>query len=852
MAQANAAYYTQRDPFADFTTSPEISQVFGELLGLWAAVVWQSMGAPARVILAEAGPGRGTLMADALRAIRRVVPDFGRALQVHLIETSPSLRHLQAQKLDATWHDRVEDLPDGSVILLANEFLDALPIRQFVRRDHWMERHVADGHFVERPVDIDLPDDPEGTVREICEPAEALMRHLATRFSTTHGAALFLDYGPAASAPGDSLQALQDGRPCDPLVEPGTADLTAHVDFQALARNAAPLAVHGPEPQGRFLARLGLFQRTGILARTLPPEHASRMLDGARRLAEPDGMGPSGIRRMTSDALISPHLGVRHGFFTRNGGVSKGPFASLNCSLSGADERDSVLENRARVARAIGAEPAHLLGVTQVHGIAVARVEALWVPGAGPRADAMVTAVPGLALGIVTADCAPVLFADRDRGVVAAAHAGWRGAADGILEAVVEAMQALGATTISASVGPCIRQPSYEVAADMRDAVLAQNPAFAWFFIDGERPDRWQFDLAGLCAARLEAVGVTVDVIDADTLPDTGRFFSHRRRTLADVGDRAMTASPRPELRAIFLRALPALLLLLLASCGGLPQPFAGYPGATAARLAQPPPARLTIMPPKSALLPDDAATGFADAMAAALIEQDVPAMAAAPRPGDWRLVTTAQLGDGAQSSQVIPLYTVLDGTGEQAGVQQGQPVPASAWSQAAPATLKTAADNAAPGIADLLTRIEASRRASDPNSLLNRPAKLVVPDVTGAPGDGNRQLARQMRIALAGQGMLVQDVAPKDGQTDFTVAGTVNTVPIAGGMTRIEIQWVISNPKGDERGRIVQLNEVPRGSLDRLWGDVAVVVASEAAGGVKDVVVRQSGGGVKAKDALK
>lgn len=239
---------------------------------------------------------------------------------------------------------------------------------------------------------------------------------------------------------------------------------------------------------------------------------------------------------MTADALTSSALGVPHGFFTRNGGVSIGPFASLNCSLSGADDRDAVLENRARAARAIGALPEHLMGATQVHGIAVARVSAPWLPGAGPRADAMITDVPGLALGIVTADCAPVLFADPKAGVVAAAHAGWRGAADGILEAVVSAMRELGATAIHASVGPCIRQASYEVAADMRDAVLAQNAAFDRFFATAEKPERWHFDLAGLCAARLLEAGAEVDIIDADTLTDTARFFSHRRRTLAGGG----------------------------------------------------------------------------------------------------------------------------------------------------------------------------------------------------------------------------------------------------------------------------------------------------------------------------
>src|ERR1019366_2495989 len=149
MARANAAYYAARDPFADFTTGPEISQVFGELLGLWAAVVWQQMGEPAPILLAEAGPGRGTLMADALRAIGKTVPGFRVALRLHLVETSPRLRALQAERLaEAIWHNDVAELPEGPLLLLANEFLDALPIRQFVRcGTGWTERHVQDGSF---------------------------------------------------------------------------------------------------------------------------------------------------------------------------------------------------------------------------------------------------------------------------------------------------------------------------------------------------------------------------------------------------------------------------------------------------------------------------------------------------------------------------------------------------------------------------------------------------------------------------------------------------------------------------------------------------------------------------------
>ncbi|MCC6719946.1 MAG: peptidoglycan editing factor PgeF [Acetobacteraceae bacterium] len=243
---------------------------------------------------------------------------------------------------------------------------------------------------------------------------------------------------------------------------------------------------------------------------------------------------------MTSAEFVaSPALPARHGFFTRRGGVSEGPYASLNCALAGQDSRAAVLENRARAARALGADPALLVGLTQVHGAEVVRVEAPWAPGQGPRADAAVTARPGIAIGIVTADCAPVLFADPAAGVVGGAHAGWRGAVAGVLEATVAAMEALGARRerIAAAVGPCIGQASYEVAADLRDAVLARDAADARFFAGGRRAARWQFDLAGYCGHRLRAAGVgAVDVLGLDTLAEEARFFSHRRRTLAGGG----------------------------------------------------------------------------------------------------------------------------------------------------------------------------------------------------------------------------------------------------------------------------------------------------------------------------
>jgi polyphenol oxidase len=236
---------------------------------------------------------------------------------------------------------------------------------------------------------------------------------------------------------------------------------------------------------------------------------------------------------------VTAGLPVRHGFFTRRGGVSQGPFESLNCSLSGQDLRENVLENRALAARAVGADPDRLVGLTQVHGAECVYVQAPWAPGAGPRADAAVTDQPGIALGIVTADCAPVLFADAAAGVIGAAHAGWRGALGGVLEATLACMIARGAepSRMVAVVGPCIAQPSYEVAADLRDAILARDAADARFFATGLRAERWQFDLSGYCAARLAASGIgKVEVTGQDTCAEQTRFFSHRRRTLAGGG----------------------------------------------------------------------------------------------------------------------------------------------------------------------------------------------------------------------------------------------------------------------------------------------------------------------------
>lgn len=232
-----------------------------------------------------------------------------------------------------------------------------------------------------------------------------------------------------------------------------------------------------------------------------------------------------------AEFLTHPAIAARHGFFTRRGGVSSGGYAALNCGLRSEDDPAAVAENRARAATALGAAPEALRALRQVHGPVVIEATNAW--DALPEADAMVTRAPGLALGIVTADCAPVLFHDAEAGVIGAAHAGWRGAVGGVLEATIAAMEALGAERgrIAAIVGPCIAQASYEVRADLRDAVDAPR-----FFAPGRDAAHFQFDLAGYCAARLTTAGVAGSALGLDTLADEARFFSHRRRTLAGGG----------------------------------------------------------------------------------------------------------------------------------------------------------------------------------------------------------------------------------------------------------------------------------------------------------------------------
>jgi NADH dehydrogenase [ubiquinone] 1 alpha subcomplex assembly factor 7 len=327
LGDAEHGYYATRDPLGrhgDFITAPEVSQMFGELIGLWAATVWEGLGRPAPIILAELGPGRGTLIADALRATD-VMPDFNAAVHLHLIDTSPVLRRCQAATLAGhapVWHESFDSLPDGPVIVIANEFFDALPIRQFAhRKGAWAERRVtsADGGlaFTETPLtDTEMPtgaprEAPLGAVWEASPAGRTTAAALGARIEGQGGAALIFDYGHGGGL-GDSFQAVRAHKYADPLDQPGETDLTAHVDFGALAQAAcaAGAVAFGPVAQGRLLLTLGLAERAAMLTTDAEPEIQARIQSEVRRLVAPTEMGAI----FQALALAAPGAPVPPGF----------------------------------------------------------------------------------------------------------------------------------------------------------------------------------------------------------------------------------------------------------------------------------------------------------------------------------------------------------------------------------------------------------------------------------------------------------------------------------------------------------------------------------------------------------
>ena len=295
-------YYRRRQPIGaagDFVTAPEVSQMFGELIGLWCAVSWRQMGAPERVNLVELGPGRGTLLLDAMRALH-TQPEFLAAISLHLVETGERLRHAQRHSLAGftpTWHASLAALPPGPLIIVANEFFDALPVHQYeLTATGWRERlGTFDGEschleLAEPPCALNRP----GQLGDVFEQAPArndYMADIARRLESHGGVALIIDYGHTESANGDTLQAVRAHRAQSIFAEPGLADLTSHVDFEALGRAAVRLSLHGPVRQGEFLRRLGIEARAATLRRSATPEQSDQIASALHRLLDSRQMG---------------------------------------------------------------------------------------------------------------------------------------------------------------------------------------------------------------------------------------------------------------------------------------------------------------------------------------------------------------------------------------------------------------------------------------------------------------------------------------------------------------------------------------------------------------------------------
>jgi NADH dehydrogenase [ubiquinone] 1 alpha subcomplex assembly factor 7 len=314
LVEPEYGYYMSGDPLGkkgDFVTAPEVSQIFGELIGLWCAIVWHKMGSPNKIKIIELGPGRGTLMVDALRALK-LAPTFLDAIEIHLVEVSPALRKRQERNLkslgfDFYWHNKFEDVPKGAFILLANEFLDALPVQQFEKSNvGWVERKITFGRtdelvweldkFSERisvPIPPNLMLSPVGSIFEYSEVALKLVTVVTESVLKYEGAALFIDYGYTKSAIGDTLQAVKNHKYHDPLSNPGYIDLTTHVNFEMLARSAREAGgqVYGPVNQRDFLRPLGIEHRAKQLLKTASTRQKGDILESLKRLISLDQMG---------------------------------------------------------------------------------------------------------------------------------------------------------------------------------------------------------------------------------------------------------------------------------------------------------------------------------------------------------------------------------------------------------------------------------------------------------------------------------------------------------------------------------------------------------------------------------
>jgi len=557
-------YYTSADPLGaqgDFVTAPEISQMFGEMLGAWVLLQYQTLGRPQNFDLLELGPGRATLMADVMRTIAKD-PGAFKACNIILLETSPVLARIQRQKLkkyNPRWVNGVGGIGEKKypLIVLANEFFDALPIRQFQFQDNkWHEREIGlDGDtlvwglgMTPLPASLfpaQIANPSGGEIREVSPLAREIIAELAKILNRRGGSMLVVDYGYEQSQSGDSFQAVVGHKFADPLAAPGQADLSAHVDFEALVRAAR---LHGARAQlagsqGQILCELGIKARAEKLIEA-NPERADAIRADLERLIGPDQMGELfkamvvfGVRDtapFATDGSLAELTKIAHGFFGRRGGCSEGPNSNLNVSFATQDEPANVERNRAIAMRSLGLEEKTLVTLSQVHSNRVIVIGPDHEPKTRPEADGMVSKEPSFALGILSADCTPVLLADPVANIIGACHAGWRGALAGVVANTVKAMVRLGASpkNIVAAIGPTIEPQNYQVGPDFARNFLALYPGGSQYIVFPDDGTKEHFDLPGFVLEQLRLAGITnPSALQACTYQHPGLYFSHRFAT---------------------------------------------------------------------------------------------------------------------------------------------------------------------------------------------------------------------------------------------------------------------------------------------------------------------------------
>ncbi|VAW14682.1 SAM-dependent methyltransferase, MidA [hydrothermal vent metagenome] len=560
-------YYKTADPLGasgDFITAPEISQMFGEMLGAWVLLQWHILGTPDHFDLVELGPGRGTLIADAIRVIAHDPKALG-ACNIVLLETNPVLIELQRQKLaplTPRWITEIAEInktggDNRPLIILANEFFDALPIRQFQFQDtNWHEREIGlkDNKLVWGLSPTPLPasilptgttNPSEGEIREVSPLGQKTIASLAQILNSNSGAMLIVDYGYEQTRAGNSFQAVSSHKYADPLADPGQSDLTAHVDFAALIRAAENQGARAylSGSQKSFLSEMGIKQRAEKLIQS-NPERADSIKTDLERLIDPSQMGEL-FKTMTIYGVpdqapfeicapLSETSGISHGFFGRRGGCSGGEFSSLNTSLASDDQRNNVMRNRAIAMNSLKLEPKNLVTMSQVHSSRVVEIGPGHDPKNRPEADGMVTKQTGVALGVLAADCTPVLFADQRAKIIGVCHAGWRGALAGIVGNTVEAMVQMGAAreNIIAAIGPTIWPQDYQVGPKFTEEFLKLYPDGGQYIVFPDKTASEHFDLPGFVLDQLRLAGIKNPVtVGASTYQHPELYFSHRFAT---------------------------------------------------------------------------------------------------------------------------------------------------------------------------------------------------------------------------------------------------------------------------------------------------------------------------------